>query len=465
MSRGSVWHLCRDRNGRPLKRERDPKTGRLPKHAANCKKGSWALAVRIPTPGDPATMHKRTGFTTQEDANRYLDRVALLLAEEPEDAGIRADIGKMIVDSPRDRLPEVRDVRRRLGAGMSPTKVPPTVNELLDDWLAAKRRWRDTTRSAVVGMCDIYLRPHLGSVRLDRLRSSHIAGMFAWIEARNEVVREARAAKLPVPPDPLDPRTLPRVLNVRNQHQLLGCISSALRFAVDVEHHIPFNPARGVELPEVPRREHAVWERDDARRFLEVAAGDRLYAGWRIVLCHGLRRGELAGLKWEDVDLDEGWLRVGRQLVYVDNRVVESIPKTDAGWRRLRLDDATVAALERHMLAQLDEVDGTHGAYENGGWVLAQEDGSFYPPKRLTVLFQRLAKRAGVSAIRLHDGRHTNASHLLASGMDLKVVSVRLGHSNTGITQNLYQHVLRDMEEAAARRAGDLYADPTTVEP
>jgi len=217
-----------------------------------------------------------------------------------------------------------------------------------------------------------------------------------------------------------------------------------------------------VDRPRVAHREMAAWTNTETRQFLAATAGDRLAAAWRIFLTLGPRRGEVAGLRWADVDLDDGRARFVHTLVVVDGKAVESTPKTAAGRRSVPLDPVTVAALRAHLVRQDAERAVAGPIWTETGYVFTQEDGQAYHPDFYSNRFDALAKAAGLRRIRLHDARHTAATGLLEDGTPTKVAAELLGHASPTITATLYQHVLPGMTESAvARRAAAL--DDTRV--
>jgi integrase len=199
------------------------------------------------------------------------------------------------------------------------------------------------------------------------------------------------------------------------------------------------NPASWRMLPRAERKIRTWWSSTEVRRFLEATRDDRLHALWRVALLRGLRRGELLALRWADVDLDAGVLRV-------------RAGKTESSQRVVSLDPGTVAVLREHRRRQLEERVATFGAYDDHDLVFAREDGTPIPPHEVTFGFQRLAHQHGLPKMRFHDTRHTAASIALESGIDIKVVSDQLGHSTTRLTLDLYQHVVRRLHDEAAAR-------------
>lgn len=215
---------------------------------------------------------------------------------------------------------------------------------------------------------------------------------------------------------------------------------------------IPWNPALHVELPSADKPSTGVWTPEQLGAFLDYIAEDRLYAFFHLVALLGLRRGEALGLRWSDVDLDAGVLRVAQQLVETANGLLLKPPKTRRGLRAVPLDAETVTVLRRHHLRQLTEKAAWGKAWHQGDLVFARENGEWLRPEYVSHLFPRLTRDAGLDRIRLHDLRHTSASLALSAGVPMKVVSDRLGHSSTAITADLYTHVSPVLAQDAADR-------------
>ena len=184
-------------------------------------------------------------------------------------------------------------------------------------------------------------------------------------------------------------------------------------------------------------------------------ADDRLLAAWSLLLTRGLRRGELAGLRWDAVDVEGGSLRITRTRVLVDGQPVDSVPKTDAGKRRIPLDDHLAARLRSHRARQGQERWAAAEAWTDDGYVFTDELGVPLHPEYFSTRFETLSDRAGLRRIRLHDLRHTAASQMIAAGASPKVVAELLGHSSPTITQTIYQHVMPGMSEAAGERLSE----------
>jgi integrase len=195
------------------------------------------------------------------------------------------------------------------------------------------------------------------------------------------------------------------------------------------------------------------------RRFIREVRGDRLYAAWLAAATTGLRRGEVLGLMWTDVDFDKGRLSVRRARVSSGGVVVLSEPKTRRSRRVVALDQTTTAALREHRTRQLEERLAWGAAWVDTGFVFTREDGTPLHPESLSKMFQWRVRRAGLPRIRFHDLRHTHATLALQAGVHPKVVSERLGHSSIRITLDTYSHAIPAMQEEAAERIAALIFD------
>ena len=310
-----------------------------------------------------------------------------------------------------------------------------TVGEYLETWLSGKHALKPSTQHHYRDALRLYLIPHLGHIRLLDLRAHHLDRFYAAIT----IGKRGR---------PLSPSSIRRV------H---AALRSALNTAVK-RRLIPYNPAEHVELaPENPKRPKP-WTLEQCRAFLDHIADDRLAVLYHLCLVTGMRRGEIAGLRWVDVDFDGRCLFVVQQIVDVRGQLVIGTPKTRKSARVLPLDEFSFMMICRHQEAQALERAAWGVAWQESGLVFTREDGRPLRPEFITRHFQALAEKAGLPRIRLHDLRHTNASMALAAGVELKVISERLGHSTLGITADLYTHVVPTVGRAAADRIGETFA-------
>lgn len=200
----------------------------------------------------------------------------------------------------------------------------------------------------------------------------------------------------------------------------------------------------------------AVWTVAQTGQFLNGIRSHRLYAAVHLIALRGLRRGEAVGLRWYEVDLEEGTAVVCRQLQRRDDEVVVCAPRTPHSNRVVALDRSTVAALRTYRTRQLAEQEAFGDGYRDSGFVFTNRNGDPIAPDWLTHQFQRLIAEQQVPPIRLHDLRHSHATILLLAGVPVHVVSQRLGHASPVVTMAVYAHVL----PGSQREAADLFARP-----
>jgi integrase len=332
------------------------------------------------------------------------------------------------------------------------------------DWLAAKKDIRPNTRRSYAGHIERYLIPHLGHHQLDTLRVEHVAEMLAEVVGSNATRQRVRATLRSALSDAMrqelvtiNVASLVRLPAGRRPKALVWTVERETRWREAVAAHLAngTSPTAARELADRPSAV-MVWRPDQLGTFLDTAAGERLYALFHLVAYRGLRRGEAAGLAWEDVDLDGGVLVVRRQRVQLGWRVIEDDPKSEAGGRTVALDASSVAALRAHRRAQLTERMAWGSAWVDSGKVFTREDGQPLHPATITDRFHDLVELADLPPVRLHDLRHGAASIMLAAGVDLKTVQETLGHSSITLTSDTYTSVYPAVAAAAAEAAASL---------
>jgi integrase len=319
-----------------------------------------------------------------------------------------------------------------------------TVRELLmDHWLPARRSegLRPTTLAQYRTVIDKWILPEIGGLELRKLTPAAAQSMV-------DNLREGgrRSAK---------GQSQRRGLADRSVQMAAQLLKSATRWAVGAGF-ISRDPLAGYKRPRASAPTMNAWTADQARTFLAETRNDRLAVGWAICLCRGLRRGELCGLRWSAIDLDEGRLRIVATRVVVDGNPADSVPKTRAGIRSVPLDTSLIALLRSHWAVQAAEKLAGGPAYQDEGFLLCDELGRPYHPDWISDLFDQRVRDLDLPRIRLHDTRHTAASLMLASGVPVKVVAEMLGHSSPTITLETYAHVLPGMAEDAGQRLSAL---------
>jgi integrase len=304
------------------------------------------------------------------------------------------------------------------------------VGEYLERWL--KDSVRGTVRMSTYerheGIVRTHLKPALGRITVKNLTPTHVRGLH----------REKLDAELA-------PAT------VRKIHSTLH---KALSQAVS-DGLIPRNAA-AIKAPRPDPEELHPLSADEASALLKAARGERFEALYMLAITTGLRRGELLGLRWRDVDLEYGVLRVGRALVREGGRYRLGATKTKRGHRSIRLTSQAVSALGAHRKRQLEERMRLASLYEDHDLIYATQKGTPLNPENLVKRsFKPLLKRAGLPEIRFHDLRHTCATLLLGRGVHPKLVQELLGHATIAMTLDTYSHFLPSMGDQTARAMED----------
>jgi integrase len=219
------------------------------------------------------------------------------------------------------------------------------------------------------------------------------------------------------------------------------------------------NPCDAVDAPRPVKRDMVTLTEEELRQLVDVMVADELRPLYVLAILTGARRGELVALRWQDVDLVKGAIRITRTAEQVGNTVVWSEPKTAKSRRLIPLPAEAIPVLKAHKAAQAELKMRQRLVWREQGLVFTRWDGSPYIPEFITRHFGLLVQKAGVPRVRLHDLRHTHATLLLQAGIHPKVVSERLGHSTTTLTMDTYSHVLPTMQEEAARTLDNLLGE------
>jgi integrase len=177
------------------------------------------------------------------------------------------------------------------------------------------------------------------------------------------------------------------------------------------------------------------------------------------------RRGELAGLRWVDIDFDHATVSPTIPRVVIDHQVHDSAPKTERSRRRLALDPITLAALHAHRQRQAEDRQAVGRRYRDHGYVFTWPDGRPLHPENIANWFDQHTRAAGLPRIRLHDVRHSYATAALKAGISAKVISERLGHASVAFTLQTYSHVIPGMDKDAAATVADLILTNTQKGP
>lgn len=376
----------------------------------------WMYVVDLGT--DPVTgkrvQERRRSFTTQKEANKALSK----------------------------RIGEVSEKRVDL------TGRNLTVADWLDTWLEQKvaNGLRPGTASSYKGHIERYLKPLLGKKKLVDLSPADVE----WLLAEIRKPRPAPAKRT------RGQHAAPKAMGPSTARRVHATLRSALSTA-KMRRYVTFNAAADVELPKVVRHRVKPWSRDELTAFLTHVSTEADGPLFELYATTGLRRGELLGLRWSDIDLDARILTVRQQLTenpsnasgpdcgvcgHHHGSVAFGEPKTEGGhYRRVPLLEGVVGALMVHRLSQGDLRASFGEVWADHDLVFCRDDGNPMLPSGVSARFHQLSDAAGLRRVRLHDLRHGYVSLLLESGVDIAAISKIVGHSSIQITADIYGHL------------------------
>lgn len=319
-----------------------------------------------------------------------------------------------------------RILRDRDTGAVIPAAGRMALGDYLDDWLGhMKSRIRSTTWERYRGLVTHHITPQIGEVKLADIKPRHV-----------QAVVDSMLASGAAP---------------RSVLQCYRVLSSALRQAVRWQL-IATNPASAIQPPRISRAEVVVPDGAALGKLIAAAKGTRMELPVLIAASTGMRRGEIAGLRWTDIEEtpDGTVARITGTLQRIDGQLRRVEPKTDRGRRTVALPPGLVAALEEHREAQDKRREAFGQGWTDLDLVLERGDGKPNDPDTFTHWFPEIAERAGTPGVRFHDLRHAYATALLRRGVHPKVVSEALGHASTAFTMDTYSHVVPSMQRAAA---------------
>lgn len=346
--------------------------------------------------------------------------------------------------------------------GVPVSATAQTVGAYLTYWLeeVARAKVRASTFRSYETYVRLYLVPGLGKKRLDRLTAKDVR---IWLNRLPTTCQCCAQGQDRARPE--DKRRCcaigsccARYPSTRTVQYLHALLRAALQHAVR-EDLLPRNVARQVQVAAGERHEIQPLTLVEAQDLLAAAAKERLHALYVVALGLGLRRGEALGLRWQDVDLDLGVLRVRQTVQRAGGRLVFSPPKTPRSRRTIPLAPPLVEALRAHRRRQDAERMDAGERWREHGLIFTTGLGTPIEPRNLNRSFGLLCDAAGVRRIRLHDLRHSCATFLLAQGVDLRTIMEILGHSAIAVTSNIYAHVTLDSQREALSRIDGIFGE------
>lgn len=315
----------------------------------------------------------------------------------------------------------VADIER--GTAVDTTKQ--TVAEFLTHWLetVAVHRVRATTYEDYAATIANHIIPAIGSIPVQRLTAANVHDFYAAKLASGCGARTVQLCHL----------------------RLSQALAQGVKWGT-----LARNVCDLIDAPKVTTKPGKTWTPDEARRFLAVAETDGYAPLWLLALTTGARQGELLGLRWQDVDIAKGTMRVTQSLAILHGKPIIQAPKSRAAVRTIHVPAEAIAALKRHKARQNAERLAAGYAWSDHDLVFATPMGNPIHPSNVLRNYAKLQRRVDVPRIRFHDLRHTHATWLIADGQPITTVAERLGHAKSSITLDVYAHAVASTRDGAA---------------
>jgi integrase len=329
---------------------------------------------------------------------------------------------------------KVAELRSKAEAGALMTPAHLTVEAYLNEWLSqiVAHRVRANTLAAYAMYVDRYLVPGLGKVKVGRLTAREVRVYLDSLRRRGAGVR-----------------------TVRYVHATLrAALEDAMR-----EELLDKNVAKLVRPPTMPKTERVPLTVEEIRTLFKSTRDDRLHAMFVVLALLGLRRSELLGLRWEDVDLVGGTMQIRRGLHRIDGKLRVMETKTARSRRTIPLPGMVMRSLQVHLGKQERERLGLAERWPDMGFVFTTPIGTPIDPDNCSKTVRAAMKAAGVRVVRMHDFRHGCVSVLLGLGVPPRTVMEIAGHSALEMTMNVYAHVTLDDKREALERLDELFRE------
>ena len=307
-----------------------------------------------------------------------------------------------------------------------------TVTMWMNEWFenVAKIKVRPSSHQTYRGYIDHHIAPNIGNIPLEKLTTMDLQKLYRKLLNKGRV-------------DRVEAKQQPKGLSAKTVRNINQVISSAMDFAV-AQKIIPENPCKAVALPKVEHKEMQTIPAEQLQAFLQEAKATGVYEMYYIELATGLRRGELLGLKWPDIDWKNGIIKVRRQVARVDGQIVEAPLKTKNSYRAVTISQQAIEVLKQQKEKTNDQ------------YVFPSPNGGPISPDSVNNMLKRVLARADIPKVRFHDLRHTFATIALQNGVDIKTVSGMLGHFSAGFTLDTYAHVTTAAQKEAADTMGNV---------
>ncbi len=325
----------------------------------------------------------------------------------------------------------IKETLKKIDGGLTFEGTQITLERFMEGWLNGKKiSRRPGTVHSYRRIAERDILPLMGGMRLKDILPGHVKQLYG------KMVAEGKGA-----------RTIQLV------HVILHC---ALEQAVR-ENILGRNPLDAIERPRVETAEFQILNEEQVRQFMIFASGSPYATLFHLALTSGMRKGELLGLKWPDVNWDRCVINVHRQLQTVPGQGYCLVaPKTKAGLRQIKLGQGTMAQLEAHRKQQELIKEGVKDKWQENEMIFTTGIGTYLDQAKVSKELKRILTKAGLPNIRFHDLRHTSISFQLEMGTSLNTVQQRAGHSKASVTSDIYGHTLEHSQDVAAERIEEM---------
>jgi integrase len=369
---------------------------------------TWTAHIHWTDPNGKKQQHKKGGFKTKKAAINYRDQY-------------RSEI----------------QTGRRLG--ISKIKL---ADYLPNEWLPQREvdLKQGTFRSYTI-IVNTHIIPHLGHLRLEELNARKVESFFTQLQKDG-----ARGQRLPAGSG-LSGKTVSNIAGVLNR-----AMRDAVRWGL-----IAVNPITDARKPQKKSPEMKAWQPEELGNFIAATRTDRQSGIWHLLATTGMRRGEMLGLRWDDIDFENGTMTIRRTRVRVGTAVFDETPKSQASKRTINIDPQTLQALRQQKARQAEERIAIGGLWDDQlGHIATNRDGSRVDPHALTRRFLLITKKVELPRIRLHDVRHSYVVAARKAGTDVKTISQRIGHADVNVTLTVYDHVFHEDDKQASNATAAL---------
>ena len=378
-------------------------SGNIVKKAKTRKGQSWQLTVEMPR--DPITGERKRKYKTVTGTKKEADQA----------------LRRFITELERGEYIEDNNI---------------TVSDWLQKWLEVYivPTVSPTTLVGYKGMIRRYIDPLIGHLQVQEMNALAVQ---IWVN------------KLKASPSSGEPLTAGTIKHT--YHVLRGAMDKAVQAGL-----IHRSPCAGIQLPKGEKKKPVIYDETQIQQLLDFTRGTEMELIIDLELCMGMRRGELLGLQWQDVNWEKNQIHIIRSRVAVDGKSVVKQPKTESGTRTLDVPEILMKKLKSYKVKCMEQKIRVGRRLPEEDFIIVHPDGKPIYPEYVSQMFTKLQKRANLPKCRFHDLRHLCASIMVKQGVEVKVAQERLGHKDITTTMNIYAHVLPGSAREAAEKIGQL---------